>query len=110
MFGPSLIKKLEKAGFRVQQFDPYHHRVNGEIDVWTNARGRALSWHDRFTGDRGKVPENQVVHLLKRRLDREPVECTREEYMNRLMAIGWTYEESEASWNERQLSETKQAT
>ncbi|MGC2234297.1 MAG: hypothetical protein WBA09_22540 [Candidatus Acidiferrum sp.] len=104
MFGPPLIKQLEKAGLRVQQFDPYHHRVNGEIDVWTNAQGRALSWHDRFTGDRGHIPEDQVVQFLKRRLDREPSDCTREEFMSRLMQIGWSYEESEKSWKERSSS------
>ena len=102
MFGFNLIRQLEKAGFRIQQFDPYHHRVNGEFDVWTNERGRALTWHDRFTGDWGRVPEDQVVHFIKRRLEREEMECTKEEFMNRLMQIGWPFEEAEKSWNERQ--------
>ena len=101
MYKSDLVRNLEKAGFQVQLFDTFHHRINGEIDVWTNSRGRALSWHDRFTGDRGRVPENQVVFFVKRRLQRENTEQTKEEFMNRLMQIGWKYEEAEKSWNER---------
>jgi hypothetical protein len=104
VFDPSLIKKLEKADLRVQQFDPYHHRVNGEIDVWTNKRGRPLTWHDWITGDWGKKPEDQIVKWLVNRLSSPRPDVTEEQFIERLVSIGWGRKEARESWTARQLS------
>jgi hypothetical protein len=107
MFGPDLIKKLEKAGLRVQRFDEYHHRVNGEIDVWTNERGRPLTWHDWITGDWGKKPAEQVVKWILQRVSVPRPDVTKEQFVDRLVAIGWDRKDAEASWSERQLQTEK---
>lgn len=98
-----IVRQLKKLGFTVELFNCYHHRVNGEFDFWTNSHGKGVRWHDTFTGDRGIKPEKQIVHFIKvRLLEREPSDVTKEEFMQRLMQIGWTYEEGEKAWNERQ--------
>lgn len=99
-----IVRQLKKLGFTVAQFNEYHCRVNGDFDFWLNARGRGLHWHDRFTGDRGIKPQDQIVNFIKVRLERESFDVTREEFMQRLMQIGWKYEEAEKSWKERQSS------
>lgn len=99
-----IVRKLEKAGFTVQQFNEYHCRVNGDFDFWLNERGKALAWHDCYTGDRGYKPEDQMVNFIKVRLAREPSEVTEEEFMQRLMQIGWTREEAKREWKERRAN------
>lgn len=98
-----IARKLEKLGFAVQKFNEWHYRVNDDFDFWVNARNKALAWHDRFTGDRGWKPEDQIVSFIKVRLRRDPSEVTEEEFMQRLMQIGWTFEEAKHEWNARKL-------
>lgn len=103
MRAEEMIKALKKAGFRIQQFDDYHHRVNGEVDFWLNGRFRHLSFHDRITGARGSLTPHQLFQSIKSRLEspREELAVTREEFMQSLFQIGWGYEEAENAWEDR---------
>jgi hypothetical protein len=98
-----LQTELEKQGFKVQQFDEYHFRVNGEFDFWLNHRARPLSWHDRLSGERGYKPEAQIVPFIRNRLaDRTMKVAEKDEFIGNLKQIGWSQVEAEKEWSARQ--------
>lgn len=94
--------QLRQMGFRVKQYNEYHFRVNGEFDFWL-PRGK---WHDLITGDRGRKPIEQIHFFIKERLADRPCEANKEDFINRLIALGWSREESEEAWTERQSKVT----
>lgn len=94
-----LPQRLARKGFIVQQFDEYHFRVNGEFDFWYNAKGCSLSWWDRITDRRGRKPIDQMFHFIVRRFS----DVSHQEFVKRLMAIGWIEREAEEAWQKRQL-------
>jgi hypothetical protein len=94
-------KDLRKKGFEVQQFDEYHHRVNGEFDFWTNEHGKPFTWHDLISGDWGKEPADQIVNFVVQRLSSPRPEVNKEQFVDRLVAIGWERKEAEESWSAR---------
>lgn len=95
--------ELRKRGYEVQQFTEYHFRVEGVFDFWTGARG--CRWWYHTTDERGKCPPDQIIFRVRHLLG-EPgslkTEIPKEEFVRRLVAIGWPQEESEAAWKERQ--------
>lgn len=102
-----LVSKLEKAGHRVRVFTEYHLRINGEIDLFPNDKGRSISWHDRFLNTRGRVPEDQILFFVNARMNSERTEqATKESFINTATkACGWTLEEAEKEWKLRTESQ-----
>ena len=94
--GPA--SQLRKMGFTVHAFSEYHFRVNDVFDFWL-PRGK---WHDLVTGDRGRKPLDQIPHFVARRLRERKCEVNKEDFIERLFHIGWSKQEAEKAWTERQ--------
>lgn len=96
-----IVDSLRKRGFEVIAFNEFHHRVNREFDFWKNDKGRLVAWHDRIIGDRGRVYPEKLFPLIQGRLRDRPVEVAKEEFIARLVSIGWTANDAERAWSER---------
>jgi hypothetical protein len=99
-----LAKKLQKQGYSVQVFNEYHLRVNEELDLFPNSKGRSIAWHDRYLNTRGRVPEDQVVFFAKNHINGERTsQAEKESFIKTLTdACGWTLQEAEKEWTLRQ--------
>ena len=96
------VDELYKLGYSIQSFSQWHHRVEGVFDFWINKRDPSNRWHDIVTGERGIKPQGQLVHFIKQRLGVPgATEVPQQEFVRRLVEIGWTEEEATKSWNER---------
>lgn len=69
-----ILDQLKQAGFDVAQLNGYQIRVNRTFDFWLNDRGKPLCWHDRFIGDQGYKPADQIVHFIKARFENRKAE------------------------------------
>jgi hypothetical protein len=54
-----------------------------------------------MTGDRGRKPLDQIPHFVARRLNETHGEVEKEDFVNRLVGIGWSLKEAEEAWTER---------
>lgn len=98
-----IIKKITKAGYKLEQFDRYHFRINGELDIWLNSRNRSLAWHDILGQDRGRVREDKVMEFIKRHFETPRTEASHDSFVGTLVKdCKWTPEEAEKAWQERQ--------
>jgi hypothetical protein len=50
-----LLQKLVKDGFTIEEFSPYHFRINGRFDVYPNRRSSVFAWRDIKNGTRGNM-------------------------------------------------------
>jgi len=96
-----LIDRLRKEGFEVVAFDAYHHRVNGEFDFWLNDHGNPYQWHHRPSGRRGAVRRDCLVKQINTFLKEELPQVSKEEFVRRLVEIGWSAKEADKEWNDR---------
>jgi hypothetical protein len=96
-------EKLRKLGYEVQQFSVYHFRVEGVLDFWMGSRG--CKWWYRTTDERGKRPPDQIVFFVQHILG-DPgalkIEIPKEEFVRRLVSIGWSEKEANEAWNTKQ--------
>lgn len=97
-----LIQRLRNKGLTVRQFDEFHFRVNNEFDVWFNVKMKGLSWWDRITDQRGRKPEEQMYWFILRRFaEPSQTDVPHEEFIRRLVNIGWAEKEAEEAWQKR---------
>lgn len=95
-----LVSKLRSMKLGVIEFTSWHIRVAGRIDVYVGKRG--CSWWDMVRDERGKKPMDQIPHFIKQRLAERLPEAPKHLFISRLVDIGWTKEEAEQSWKDRQ--------
>src|SRR6202142_4729313 len=99
--GPA--EPIRKLGYEVVQFNEWHFRVEGVLDFWTGHRG--CKWWYRVTDERGKRPPDQMVFFVQHLLG-EPnahrIEVPEEEFVQRLVSIGWSEKEAREQWTTRQ--------
>lgn len=95
--------QIKKAGFSVEFLNYYQMRVNGEIDIWLNEKGRSLAWHDILLNERGRIPDDQIVFFLKNRTEMRGAPISKDAFIDSLVTnCGWPYQEAEQEWNKRQ--------
>jgi hypothetical protein len=93
--------QLRKRGFNVIPLSPFHFRVNGEFDFFENCHGNLIAWHDRFSGDRGRATESDILKIASERLRPRSAKCLEEDFVRRLTDIGWTEAAAKEAWQER---------
>jgi len=95
-----LVKKLRSMNLGVVEFTEWHIRVADRIDIFTGKRG--TKWWDMLMDERGKKPIDQVPHFIKQRISERPTEAPKHLFISRLVEIGWSEEEAEQQWKDRQ--------
>lgn len=96
----SIADRLRKRGFQVEEFSRYHFRINRELDFFKNEHGRPFAWHDRVTDVRGELPQEKLWPFIIKRFDKPPI-IHEEEFVARLMHIGWTEQEAREAYAQR---------
>lgn len=97
------VEELRNLGYEVKTFNSWHHRVEGVFDFWTGRSG--CKWWYRTTGERGHRPPDQIKYLVKALLG-DPgalkIEIPQDEFIRRLVSIGWSEKEANDAWIEKQ--------
>lgn len=69
MNGEQLRRRLQRDGFQVKEFTPFHFRVNERLDIFPNERHESsFAWHDIRTGARGWTKVNDYPKFIPRYL------------------------------------------
>jgi len=80
------ISKLEKNGFSVRQFSPYHYRINDQLDLFANEHNRVWRWRDSECVLHGMVWPQDVHSFVPAYLKTHPKP---EPHYVRLGGAGW---------------------
>jgi hypothetical protein len=93
---------LRNMGYEVHAFNDHHFRVEGVFDFYIGKRGS--HWWFQVTNERGHRPPDQIKYLVIALLG-DPgtikVKVPKDEFIRRLVAIGWSEKEALEAWNER---------
>jgi len=96
-----IVDELRKLGYEVKSFTSLHHRVEGVFDFWTGKSG--CKWWYRTTDERGHRPQDQIKYLVKALLGEPsslPGAVAEEEFVHRLVSIGWSEKDAREQWKE----------
>lgn len=104
-----LVTKLKRAGYAVTIFSQHHIRVNDELDLFPNERGRPISWHDRLLNVRGSVWPENVIALARERMNaKRAQQATKQSFIKTITeTCGWSLEEAEQEWESRIKNQTE---
>jgi len=90
------IEAIRKKGYDVQEFTPYHFRVEGKLDIFPNDKMyRPWKWHDTRNGMRGALDKHTAIQFVSSYLGPPQEEAPLPDQVEFLVNLGWERAEAE---------------